>query len=264
MPHAELASNFRFHEIFSRPQPRQGRSNTSEASRNTGLRLADVAKQHGFGVHVENWREDMLPVRQYLPMQHIIGSLKRDRDETVRYMPSQADRVDLVQRQRQLAARSPRSEESFADESRSPKRRRTSENSRTESVHTVTSDPDRRFSYQSAEHSAKDIDQAALPGLNHILNLATITAEERDIFTEYAPRRLDDSQLLMSEVLQMRERMIRGVDDAIKEEGIDKYQLQDLEDQQSDHIIPPERVAEVNKAFEDFIDLDGTHVIAKL
>lgn len=259
----EAAQTFQFDQTLSAGQEYTRYSTSPEPSSSKGLRLADVAKQHGFGVHVENWREDMLPVRQYLPLQHIIGSLKRDRDETVRYMPSQFDKIDIVQRQRQLAATSARSEDPFLNELRSSKRRRTSTSSRTESVCTVKSDPDRRFTYQAAEHSAKNIDQAALPGLNHILQLATITADERDIFSEYAPQHLDDSQLLMSEVLQMRERMIRGVDDTIKEEEIDD-QLRDTQHEDKDSFIPPERDAEVNKAFEDFVDLDGTRFIAKL
>ncbi|KAK5076735.1 hypothetical protein LTS08_005906 [Lithohypha guttulata] len=240
----------------------RSRSSASSGSFSRALRLADIAKQHGFGMHVENWREDLLPVRQYLPMQHIIGSLKRDRDQAVNYVESPSiypARDDIVQRQRELAALSPGSEDSFLDELRSPKRRRTSDCSRTESQCTTDSDPDRRFSYQTAEHVAKDIPQAALPGLNHVLNLSTITADERDIFTEYAPKHLDDSQLLMTELLQMRENMINGIDEEDTQDsadaGVEEF---------CSPVLPPEREAEVEKAFEDFLDLQDNHFLAKI
>lgn len=246
-----------------RPYKRRSPSQSSDPACSKALRLADIAKQHGFGVHVEHWREDMLPVRQYLPLQHIIGSLKRDRDETVQYVISQSDKLDIVQRQRRLAATSPKSEDSFLTELRSPKRRRTSTTSSTRSYCTE-SDPDRRFSYQTAGHCARDIDQAALPGLNHILNLATITADERDIFSEYAPKHIDDSQLLMSEVLQMRERMIQGEEGVVKVEETAEDQLCYALSDERKGIVPPEKEAEVRKAFEDFVDLDETRFVAKL
>jgi len=191
-------------------------------------------------------------------MQHIIGSLKRDRDEQVRFVRDEdvpARKMNLIRRQSELATASPRSDDSFLHMLRTPKRRRTSGSSNTGSFCTTDSDPDRRFSYQSAEHTSRDIPQSALPGLNHILNLATITADERDIFSEYAPKHLDDPQLLMNEVLQLREQMME--EDAEDEED-------DLDDSAStavagSPIIPPERDAEVRKALESFIDLDGAN-----
>ncbi|KAK5317697.1 hypothetical protein LTR70_005702 [Exophiala xenobiotica] len=241
-------------------------SSISSASSGGGLRLADIARQHGMGIHVENWREDMFPVRQYLPMQHIIGSLKRDRDEQVCFRVDEdvsAPRKNLIGRQSELASTSPRGEGSFVQTARTPKRRRTSDSSHTGSQSTLCtsdSDPDRRFSYQSVEHMAKEIPQSALPGLSHILNLATITADERDIFSEFAPKHLDDPQLLMNEVLQLRERMM---DEGEKDE---KYE-EDVWDGSASTvgvgspIIPPERDAEVRKAFENFVDLDGSDSI---
>jgi len=194
----------------------------------------------------------MLPVRQYLPMQHIIGSLKRDRDEQARFVRNEVvppSRRNLISRQSELAATSPRREDSFLRKTRAPKRRRTSDSSYTGSQCTTDSDPDRRFSYQSADHTAKNISQSALPGLNHILTLATITADERDVFSEYAPKQLDDAQLLMNEVLQLRERMM----------GEDEEDLNDSASMAGamSPTISPERDAEVRKAFENFVDLNG-------
>ncbi len=235
-------------------------SSYSSISSSGGLRLADVAKQHGMGVHVENWREDMVPVRQYLPMQHIIGSLKRDRDEQVHFVRDEdvpVRRRSLSRRQSEAAAASPRSDDSFLQLLRTPKRRRVSDFSNTSSYGTqctTDSDPDRRFSYQSADHPTKDIPPSALPGLNHVLNLATITADERDIFSEYAPKHLDDPQLLMNEVLQLREQMM-GEDAQGEEGGGSDGKMSTVGT--GSPIISPERDAEVRKAFENFIDLDG-------
>ena len=260
----QFRSHMSGNTTFHRPSHARSMSSFSSSSSSGGLRLADVAKQHGMGIHVENWREDMFPVRQYLPMQHIIGSLKRDRDEQVQYVRDEdvpARRMSLIRRQSALAAASPRSDDSFLNMLRTPKRRRTSGSSHTGSFCTTDSDPDRRFSYQSAEHTARDIPQSALPGLNHILNLATITADERDIFSEYAPKHLDDSHLLMNEVLQLREQMM---DEDRKDEE------DDLDDSAStaetwSPIIPPDRDAEVRMALEKFIDLDGANrFIAKI
>jgi len=241
-------------------------SSISSTSSNGGLRLADIAKQHGMGIHVENWREDMFPVRQYLPMQHIIGSLKRDRDEQASFRVNEevsARRKTLIGRQCELAVASPGSEDSFVHTARTPKRRRTSDSSNTDSQSTqctTDSDPDRRFSYQSVEHPAKEIPQSALPGLSHILNLATLTADERDIFSEFAPKHLDDSQLLMNEVLQLREKMM---DEDQKDESDEKDEGDVWDGTAStvgaaSPIISPERDAEVRKAFESFVDLDGS------
>lgn len=247
----------------------QSTSSTSSSSSVSAPRLADVVKEHGLGVHVENWREDMLPVRQYLPMQHIIGSLKRDRDEKVRYRHD-VDPVKTVERrrkhEREVAAMSPRSDDSFLDMLRSPKRRRVSE---ADSMCSTNSDPDRRFCYQAAEHVPKVIPQAALPGLNMVLNLATVTAGERDIFSEYAPKHLEDPQILMNEVLQLREKMMDETYDEETDEFTDDTNDDDayspsIEDF-SLPIVPPEREAEVRRAFEDFVDLDGNNrFIAKI
>lgn len=244
-------------------------STSSLSSAVSAPRLADVVKEHGLGVHVENWREDMLPVRQYLPMQHIIGSLKRDRDEKVRYTHD-VDPVRTVGRRRKherdLAAMSPRSDDSFLDLLRSPKRRRVSE---ADSAWSSNSDPDRRYSYQAAEHVSKEISQAALPGLNMALNLATLTAGERDIFSEYAPKHLEDPQILMNEVLQLREKMMNEAYDEETDEFTD-----DTNDESGDSpstedfhspVVPLEREAEVRRAFEDFVDMDGNNrFIAKI
>ncbi|KAK5944809.1 hypothetical protein PMZ80_002010 [Knufia obscura] len=241
-------------------------SSYSSTSSNGGLRLADIAKQHGMGIHVENWREDQFPVRQYLPMQHIIGSLKRDRDEQVQYVREQdvpARRRSLIRRQSTLIGTSPNHVDLSVQVSATPKRRRVSSSSHTSSQYTTESDPDRRFSYQSTEHMAKAIPQSALPGLSHVLNLATITATERDILSEYAPKQLDDQQLLMSEVLQLREHMMdeegRGEED--RNAGFD-------DDASTigagSPIIPPERDAEVRKAFENFVVYPDDRCIAKI
>lgn len=237
-------------------------SSVSSSSSLAPLRLADLAKQHGMGIHVDNWREDMAPVRQHLPMQHIIGSLKRDRDElTTLKAFDDASSWDGMQfsLRKEASTASPMSEDSFMHMLRTPKRRRLSTTSRTDSQCTTDSDPDRRFSYQAAEHIAKDIPQSALPGLNHVLNLATITAEERDIFSEYAPKHLEDPQTLMNEVLQLREQMM---EDEVKQEEAEG--MGDMADMYLD-IVPLKRDAEVRKALEEFIDLNPSrHYIAKI
>lgn len=247
-------------------------SSASTTSSVSAPRLADVVKEHGLGVHVENWREDLLPVRQYLPMQHIIGSLKRDRDEKVQYRHD-FDSSTIVKRHRSsqsgAAAISPRSDDSFLDMLRSTKRRRISSTSQADSACSTTSDPDRRFSYQAVEHVSKEIPQAALPGLNMVLNLATVTAGERDIFSEYAPKHLEDPQMLMNEVLQLREKMIEQAYDEETDEFTDDTNDEDAYSPATEDfrvpIIPPEREAEVRRAFEDFVDLDGNNrFIAKI
>ena len=232
-------------------------SSVSSASGTAPLRLADLAKQLGMGIHVDNWREDMAPVRQHLPLQHIIGSLKRDRDEpatakaTANTFPWDGTQF-LIPTEQPMAF--PRSEDSFLHALRTPKRRRLSASSRSDSQYTSDSDPDRRFSYQAAEHIAKDIPQSALPGLNHVLSFATITAGERDIFSEYAPKHLEDPQVLMSEALHLRDLMMKGEHEADEKEN-DTEEVNDAASVHSD-IVSTERDAEVRKALEEFIDMN--------
>lgn len=251
--------------IFSQASSARSNSTVSSASSGTGLKLKDVAKQYGFGMHVENWREDMQPVRQYLPMQHIIGSLKRDRDEQVRYFindNSQSKKIHRARRQTVASAASAGSNDSFLDALSTPKRRRISDSSKA-SQYSAQSDPDRKFSYQVAGHASEDISEVALPGPNHVLNLATITADERDIFAEYAPKHLDDSQLLMNEVLGMQKPMVTHKSMNDFGEYTDEHAVSSAGLRSP--IIPPERDAEVRKAFEDFVDLsDNNRFIAKL
>ena len=234
-------------------------SSFSSTTSTNRIRLAELAKQYGMGVHVENWREDATPIRQYLPLQHIIGSLKRDRDEKVLFRPEPEKEPKTPPRtllrqytEADISACSPKSDDSFLSLLRSPKRRRISDSSNADS----DTDPDRRFSWQASTHVAKELPEAALPGLNHILNLATITTNERNILSEYAPKHLDDSQVLMTEVLALRERM-GDVEGAIETVGLD-----DLEDDANvdpellkltEPIIPPERDEEVRTALKDFV-----------
>lgn len=229
-------------------------SAVSPSSSSGSLRLADVAKQLGMGVHVENWREDTKLVQQHLPMQHIIGSLKRDRDEATSFKTF--DNIPMwddikIPARSETSAQSPLTDDTFLQLLRSPKRRRCSWDSKADSPYTTCSDPDRRFSYQSPEHVPKEISQAALPGLNHVLNLSTITAEERDIFSEYAPKDLEDPHVLMNEVLNLRKVMVEG--DELSEDAV-------AEDEDGVHrdLIPADRDAEVRKALEEFIDFSDT------
>lgn len=240
-------------DLYSTARDPRARSHSmySSTSASTQLRLADIAKQYGMGMHVENWREDQQPVRQYLPLQHIIGSLKRDRDEPVTYI--EPPKSKTVRRSKTIDT--PRTEDSFLDLLRTPKRRKTSLGSFAASETSANSDPDRRFAWQAAEHVAKEIPTSALPGLNHILNLSTITAEERDIFSEYAPKHLEDSQILMNEVLSLREQMTHEGDEEVLED----------DDGAKTPVVPPERDAEVRKALEDWIDFNPSkRYIAKI
>lgn len=208
----------------------------------------------------------MQPIRQYLPLQHIIGSLKRDRDEHVRLFDSEAIHRHRNSNNKPLPdgnAASPLSDDSFIKLLRTPKRRRTSDSSHAESHFTTDTDPDRRFSYQAAQHIPKEIPQSALPGLNHVLNLATITADERDIFTEYAPKHLEDPQILMNEVLQLRENMMDEEDNDKTSEAGDNDASSFV--RAPSPLIPPERDAEVRKALEEFVDFNRSHrYIAKI
>lgn len=229
------------------------------------LRLADVAKQHCMGVHTEDWREDMLPTRQYLPMQHIIGSLKRDRDDAkdpVKSGTSARRRAGRHSMYEDVAAASPRSDDSFMQMLRTPKRRRTLDDSYVEISDSFNVSPQWTSGYLDSEHIPLEIPRSALPGLNHVLNLSTITSEEHDAFSEYTPSNLEDPQLLMNEVLQLRGDMM--------DETKDDDTPGELDDSSStinefSPIVPPEREIEVRKAFEEFIDFsDSKRYIAKI
>lgn len=238
-----------------KPEPRRRSSAKSVSSRssksmsNPGpLRLADIAKQHCMGVHTEAWREDVMPVRQYLPMQHIIGSLKRDRDEAAEFTkPALSSRHRNARHSLpdDVAAASPISEDSFLQMLRTPKRRRTLDSSCADVPMTPEFDSDWTFGEQNYDHIPKEIPRSALPGLNHVLNLSTVTPTERDIFSEFAPQDLEDPHFLMNEVLHLREDMMS--------ESRDDDDPGELDDTTStldafSPIVPPEREIEVRKA----------------
>lgn len=238
---------------------------TAQNGRSGSLRLADVAKQHCMGVHTEDWREDMLPTRQYLPMQHIIGSLKRDRDETTKASKSGSAsrrRAGRLSSFDDVAAASPMSDDSFMQMLRTPKRRRTIDHTHVEEPSIFDLDPNWTLDQQDLKEIPPEIPRSALPGLNHILNLSTITPDERNTFSEYAPPDLEDPQLLMNEVLSFRE----DATDEVKDEDTPG----ELDDTSStidgcSPVVPPERDVEVRKAFEEFIDFsDSKRYIAKI
>lgn len=229
------------------------------------LRLADVAKQHCMGVHTEDWREDMLPTRQYLPMQHIIGSLKRDRDEVTEPKKSGTSLRRRAARRSMyddIAATSPKSDDSSMQMLRTPKRRRTLDNPYTEAPTALNIDPQLSSGYQDSDQILNGIPQSALPDVSHVLNLSTLTPDERDVFLEYTPPDLEDSQVLMNEVLQLQEDMIEETkDDDTPGEMDDTTSTID----ETTPIVPPEREIEVRKAFEEFIDFsDSKRWIAKI
>jgi hypothetical protein len=255
-----------------KPEPRRRSSAKSASSRSSNptttsapLRLADVAKQHCMGIHTEAWREDIAPVRQYLPMQHIIGSLKRDRDDGTDFArPDQSSRHRAARHSMSadIAAASPISDDSFLGMLRTPKRRRTFDSSCTDATMTPDFDSDWHSGDQNYDHIPKEIPRSALPGLNHMINLSTLTPSERDAFSEFAPPDLEDPHFLMNEVLHLREDMMS--------EYRDDESPGDLDDTSStidtfSPIVPPEREIEVRRAFEEFIDYNDTkRYIAKI
>lgn len=255
-----------------KPEPRRRSSAKSISPRSSNptsnaapLRLADVAKQHCMGVHTEAWREDVVPVRQYLPMQHIIGSLKRDRDDGVEFAkPASSSRRGPARHSMSidLAAASPRSDDSFLEMLRTPKRRRTLDNSYADAAIAPDFDTDWHYGEQNYDHIPKEIPRSALPGLNHVINLSTLTPNERDVFSEFAPQDLEDPHFLMNEVLHLRKDMMS--------EAKDDDDPGDLDDTSStidafSPIVPPEREIEVRRAFEEFIDYNDTkRYIAKI
>lgn len=191
-------------------------------------------------------------------MQHIIGSLKRDRDEYDPCYDAGAGSMTLsdVSGHPSLASVSPRSEDSFLQSLRSSKRRRASTISHAWSTSTTDTDPDRRFSWQSNTHKSKGISSSALPGLNQILAGATITANERDIFSEYAPKQLHDPQVIMREVLQLREQMADEGDE-IKEHEVEDGHASTFNT--SPATMQPEQEEQIRQAFKSFIDQSGGH-----
>lgn len=217
------------------------------------------------GIHTEDWREDLLPTRQYLPMQHIIGSLKRDRDDATDHIkPGTSSRRRAARHSmyEDVTAASPKSDDSFIQMLRTPKRRRTLDDSFVEVPDTSNYHQHWTSGYQDSDQIPIEIPPSALPGLNHALNLSTLTPNERDVFSEYAPPHLEDPQLLMNEVLQLRESM---VDDSKDDETPGELDDTSSTIDEFSPIVPPEREFEVRKAFEEFIDFsDSKRFIAKI
>jgi hypothetical protein len=60
----------------------------------------------------------------------------------------------------------------------------------------------------SFERNPQCVPYEALPGLNKAINMATLTSDEREFFTMFAPGNLKDPQLLMNIVVQERHQMM--------------------------------------------------------
>lgn len=241
-------------------------SSTSSSSRSGNLRLAEVAKQHCMGIHTEAWREDILPVRQYLPLQHIVSSLKRDRDEEAKppqvgnQWSRKAMRPSGYGDDDNVAIASPTSDDSFLHMLNVPKRRRTVDSSQSGSPSVVSADSHSQFSYQAPDRASAHISRSALPRHNHAL-ASTLTPDERDIFSKYALPTLQDAQILMDEVIQLNDQIVDEHEEQHDDDDDDDTAHVDNAAIATDAmlpVMPSEREIEVGQAFDEFIDFNDS------
>lgn len=196
--------------------PIRKRSLHRPTSLSSQLNLAQLAKIRVMAVHVENWRDDSQCAQQHIGLQHVIGSLRRDEDDSVDQGMPHSERDYIVD----IPATPAWSEDSFLHLLRSPKSDQHSTSTKASGLTPETPNEQYQESEQAPEPSKASIATAALPGLNMALNIATLTASERAMFAELAPKDLEDPHVLNAEVLRSRMQMMSGASKATEMERL--------------------------------------------